>query len=154
MPRDRRDAILLDMIATAAQSPIPFVADQLAALRIFIADDRDLYRQVVARAVDRHPGLALADEASDGETALAGILNTAPDVALPDLRMPGPRRPRSLRAPPSDGIRPCVLSRERPRVHAEVVGAARWDAVVTPRKASCRQLTMDWMQPPRPGPMT
>lgn len=88
MPVVAPNAMLLDMIAATAQTPIPFVAGELAALRIFVADDHALYRQVVARAVDRHPGLALAGEASDGHAALADILATAPDVALLDLRMP------------------------------------------------------------------
>jgi len=81
------------MTTTALQPPphssLPFVADQLAALRVFVADDHGLYRMVVGRAVDRHPGLALVGEAADGDAALIGILETAPDVALLDLRMPG-----------------------------------------------------------------
>lgn len=56
---------------------------------MFLADDHAFYRSVVAQAVHRHPGLALVGEASDGEAALTGILETAPDVALLDLRMPG-----------------------------------------------------------------
>lgn len=69
--------------------PAPFVADQLVALRVFVADDHDLYRRVITRAVDRHPELALAGEAADGDGAAAGIAVLEPDVALLDLRMPG-----------------------------------------------------------------
>lgn len=68
---------------------LDFVADELVALRVFVADDHALYRRVVARAIDRHPGLALAGEAEDGEAAVLGILECEPDVALLDLRMPG-----------------------------------------------------------------
>lgn len=81
------------MLATAAHPPLhpplPFVANQLAELRVFVADDHSLYRRVVTRAIERHPGLALVGEASDGDTALAAIAETETDVALLDLRMPG-----------------------------------------------------------------
>jgi two-component system nitrate/nitrite response regulator NarL len=77
------------MLAIGSPTPIPFVADHLAALRVFVADDHALYRQVVVRAIEEHPDLALAGEAADGEAALSGILETTPDVALLDLRMPG-----------------------------------------------------------------
>jgi DNA-binding NarL/FixJ family response regulator len=69
--------------------PAPFVADQLVALRVFVADDHGFYRRVITRAVDRHPGLAIIGEAADGLDAAATILALAPDVALLDLRMPG-----------------------------------------------------------------
>ena len=69
--------------------PLAFVTDELAALRVFVADDHALYRQVITRAVDRHPGLVLAGEAADGEDAATMTLAAQPDVALLDLRMPG-----------------------------------------------------------------
>ncbi len=68
---------------------LAFVANELVALRVFVADDHDLYRQVVIRAIARHPGLTLAGESADGEAAIPGILATNSDVALLDLRMPG-----------------------------------------------------------------
>lgn len=124
MLRDRRDAMLLDMIATAAQAPIPFVADQLAALRIFVADDHALYREVVTRAIERQPGLTLAGQAPDGETALAVILNTAPDVALLDLRMPR-----------LDGLEVCErLQATAP--HVAVVILTAFDDDTTPDRAA------------------
>lgn len=81
------------MLITTAFAPpdhsVPFVADQIAALRVFVADDHALYRRVVARAVTRHRSLTLVGEAGDGDTALIGIVTADPDVALLDLRMPG-----------------------------------------------------------------
>jgi DNA-binding NarL/FixJ family response regulator len=67
----------------------PFVTGQLVALRVVVADDHALYRRVITRAVDRHPGLTLAGEAAEGNDAVALILALEPDVALLDLRMPG-----------------------------------------------------------------
>ncbi|MBA2348455.1 MAG: response regulator transcription factor [Solirubrobacterales bacterium] len=69
---------------------VSFVTDEIAALRVFVADDHALYRRVVAGVVTRHPSLTLVGEADDGDTALVGILTADPDVALLDLRMPGP----------------------------------------------------------------
>ena len=57
--------------------------------RVFIADDHDGYRSGVARLVAEHPALEVVGQASDGEQALAGIIECQPDVALLDVRMPG-----------------------------------------------------------------
>ena len=57
--------------------------------RVYIADDHDGYRSGVARLVAEHPALEVVGQASDGEAALAGILECRPDVALLDVRMPG-----------------------------------------------------------------
>lgn len=92
-PSATRSASLESMTTTASLEPplrpLAFVADELADLRVFVADDHALYRRVVARAIDRHPSLALVGEAEDGEAATLGILESKPDVALLDLRMPG-----------------------------------------------------------------
>lgn len=86
-------AIVLPMHTTAADIPpnrsVPFVTDQIAALRVFVADDHALYRHVIAHAVARHSALTLAGQAGDGDAALVGIVAAHPDVALLDLRMPG-----------------------------------------------------------------
>ena len=57
--------------------------------RVFIADDHDGYRSGVARLVAEHPALEVVGQASDGASALAGIVEHQPDVALLDVRMPG-----------------------------------------------------------------
>jgi len=58
-------------------------------IRVLVADDHPLYRQAVASAIDLHPGLAVVASATGAHTALAGIEQLRPDVALVDLRMPG-----------------------------------------------------------------
>src|SRR5919106_2963747 len=60
-----------------------------ALRRVFIADDHVGYRSGVARLVAEHPALEVVGQAADGETALAGIVECQPDVALLDVRMPG-----------------------------------------------------------------
>ena len=59
-----------------------------ATKRVFIADDHDGYRSGVARLVAEHPALEVVGQASDGASALAGIIEHQPDVALLDVRMP------------------------------------------------------------------
>jgi CheY-like chemotaxis protein len=92
-PVGRAAGTLRSMLSSAALQPplrsAPFVAGQLVALRVFVADDHALYRRVITRAIERHPGLALTGEAADGEAAAAAIAALEPDVALLDLRMPG-----------------------------------------------------------------
>lgn len=58
-------------------------------LRVVIADDHQLYRQAIARAIERHPDLVLVGEAADGDEALGLIATLQPDVAVLDHRMPG-----------------------------------------------------------------
>ncbi len=59
------------------------------ALRVVLADDSDVYRDGMARAIRAHEGLDLVGEVDGGEAALAAIIELEPDVALLDLRMPG-----------------------------------------------------------------
>ena len=113
--------------ATATATPplrsAPFVAGQLVALRVVVADDHALYRRVITRAVDRHPGLALVGEAADGLDAAALIGTLEPDVALLDLRMPG-----------LDGLEVCEIVRAaRPDVAVVVLTA--FDDEDTPYRA-------------------
>src|SRR3712207_617486 len=60
-----------------------------APVRVLVADDHPLYRRAIVRAVQEHPRLELAGEATDGEQALAQVRGRQPDVAVLDVRMPG-----------------------------------------------------------------
>jgi two-component system nitrate/nitrite response regulator NarL len=55
---------------------------------VLVADNHPLYREAVATAIRRAPGLELVAEESDGRRALAAVRKVAPDVALLDMRMP------------------------------------------------------------------
>lgn len=76
---------------------------------VLLADDSDLYRRGMRRAIEADARLALVAEVTDGAAALAAIRELQPDVALLDLEMPAldgvevccriladppPRRPR------------------------------------------------------------
>lgn len=60
----------------------------MAVVRIMIADDHLLLRQVVREIVEREPDLEVVAEASDGQEAIARAAEMQPDVVLMDLVMP------------------------------------------------------------------
>ncbi len=57
-------------------------------LRIVIADDELAARRRLKRLLASEPDCALVGEYTNGEAAIAGIRETAPDVALLDIQMP------------------------------------------------------------------
>lgn len=57
-------------------------------IEILIADDHPVVRQGLREAIARAPGLKLVAEVSDGEEALAKLLQLKPQVALLDIDMP------------------------------------------------------------------
>jgi two-component system, NarL family, nitrate/nitrite response regulator NarL len=57
-------------------------------IRVLVADDHPLYLEGLARAVERAEDLELVGTCRDGADALRRIRDTAPDVAVLDLRMP------------------------------------------------------------------
>jgi DNA-binding NarL/FixJ family response regulator len=57
-------------------------------MRVVIADDHALYREGLARLL-RKFGIQVVGEAPDGEAAVRLVAQTAPDVVVLNLRMPG-----------------------------------------------------------------
>ena len=57
--------------------------------RIVLADDQALIRGGLRALIEATPGLEVVGEAADGEAALRVVRETAPDVVLMDIRMPG-----------------------------------------------------------------
>jgi two-component system nitrate/nitrite response regulator NarL len=57
-------------------------------VRVLVADNHPLYREAVATAIRRAPGLDLVAAEEDGRQALEAVRELEPDVALLDMRMP------------------------------------------------------------------
>lgn len=55
---------------------------------VVLADDSDIYRRGMRRAIEADARLVLVAEVADGAAALAAIRELQPDVALLDLHMP------------------------------------------------------------------
>ena len=58
------------------------------SIRVVLADDSVLIREVLARILDSSPDIDLVASADDEPALLAAIRETAPDVVVTDVRMP------------------------------------------------------------------
>lgn len=75
------------------------------AITVVLADDSDVYRRGMKRAIEADERLMLVAEVADGAAALEAIREHQPDVALLDFQMPA-----------LDGVEVCC------RVHADPPG--------------------------------
>lgn len=76
-------------------------------MRVLIADDEPIAREILREHVEAIPSLEIAGEASTGTETLARIIDLKPDIVLLDLQMPemdGLTVVRSLR-----GERPLII---------------------------------------------
>ena len=55
---------------------------------VFIVDDHDVVRKGLRFYLDAHPEIGVVGEAGDAETAVQGVAEHVPDVALMDLVLP------------------------------------------------------------------
>ena len=58
------------------------------AVRVVVADDHPFYRSGLTRSLKAH-GIVVVAEAPNGEAAIQAVRQTAPDVVVMDLNMPG-----------------------------------------------------------------
>jgi DNA-binding NarL/FixJ family response regulator len=75
-------------------------------IRVIVADDEAMVRAGIAAILDAEPDIAVVGQAPDGDSAVALVASTAPDVAVLDVRMPGRRPPApdlAARRPRPDG---------------------------------------------------
>ncbi len=81
------------------------------AIKVLICDDQEIVRQGLQLILETSTGIEVVGMARDGEEALELAAQTAPDVVLMDLKMPG-----------MNGIQATRLLRERhPGVHVLVL---------------------------------
>ncbi len=65
------------------------MVSELKPIRVVIADDQAMLRGALAALLDLEDDLAVVGVAGDGEAALELVRQTAPDVCLMDIQMPG-----------------------------------------------------------------
>ena len=58
-------------------------------ITIFVADDHPIFRQGLRQLLERESGFSVVGDAGDGPSALAGIEQLRPRVAVLDIDMPG-----------------------------------------------------------------
>jgi two-component system nitrate/nitrite response regulator NarL len=100
-----RHAVTLDIVNVSDLSRAEAARDRTRAVTVVLADDSDVYRRGMKRAIEADERLALVAEVADGAAALAAIREHQPDVALLDFQMPA-----------LDGVEVCC------RVHADPPG--------------------------------
>ena len=59
-------------------------------IRLFLADDHRIVRDGIRRLLSEQPDFTVVGEAGDGDRVLTALQQTATDVLLLDLSMPGP----------------------------------------------------------------
>jgi DNA-binding NarL/FixJ family response regulator len=60
----------------------------LSTARVLLADDHELVRRLLRRAIGAHPGLEIVGEAADGSEAVQLARRLTPDIVVLDLSMP------------------------------------------------------------------
>ena len=58
-------------------------------IRVVICDDHSVYRRGLKDLFDEVEGIVVVGEAADGESAVGVVRDTAPDVVVMDLHLPG-----------------------------------------------------------------
>lgn len=69
----------------------------MSQIRVLIADDMALHRELLAKLLERQPDIVVVGEADSPDGAVSATAELSPDVVLVDLRMP--------RHDPQGGIR-------------------------------------------------
>jgi DNA-binding NarL/FixJ family response regulator len=77
----------------------------MTQIRVLIADDMALHRELLGRLLERQPDITVVGEADSPEEAVSATAELSPDVVLVDLRMP--------RHDPQGGIRAIRLITDR-----------------------------------------
>src|SRR4051812_27028063 len=57
--------------------------------KVFVVDDHQLFREGLAQLINREADLVVCGEAEDVDAALAGIEQSAPDMAIIDISLAG-----------------------------------------------------------------
>jgi len=121
-------------------------------VRILIADDEPIARQVLREHIESIPGLEVAGEASTGPETLQCILDLQPDLVLLDLQMPeldGLATARFLRGSRTPAVI-FVTAYERHALEAFEVGAV--DYVLKPVRRERLEQAIEKARKQAPAP--
>lgn len=72
-----------------AQNVLEAVDQLNQRISLFIAEDNDFMRSLIARSLERHHRILVAGSVGNGHTAVEEIFEKKPDVVLMDIGMPG-----------------------------------------------------------------
>lgn len=72
-------------LATAANAPPPAASGRI---RVMVVDDSAVIRGLVSRWIEEDPRMEVCGRFANGQAALSGIAESAPDVILLDIDMP------------------------------------------------------------------
>jgi two-component system, LytTR family, response regulator len=121
-------------------------------VRVLIADDEPIARQVLREHIESMPGLEVAGEASTGPETLQCILDLQPDLVLLDLQMPeldGLATARFLRGSRTPAVI-FVTAYERHALEAFEVGAV--DYVLKPVRRERLERAIEKARKQAPAP--
>ncbi|MEJ2866170.1 response regulator transcription factor [Actinomycetospora sp. OC33-EN08] len=83
--------------------------DSRSPVTVVVADDHEMYRDGVVRALTGSGWIDVVAQAEDGDAALAAIVEHRPEVALVDHRMPGLEGTEIVRRAARDGVRTRIV---------------------------------------------
>lgn len=83
--------------------------DSGSKITVVVADDHEMYRDGVVRALVASGWIDVVAEAEDGEAAFAALVEHRPQVALVDHRMPGADGTEIVRRAARDGLRTRIV---------------------------------------------
>ncbi|MFC5063250.1 response regulator [Actinomycetospora atypica] len=83
--------------------------DSSEKITVVVADDHEMYRDGVVRALVASGWIDVVAEAEDGEAAFAALVEHRPQVALVDHRMPGADGTEIVRRAARDGLRTRIV---------------------------------------------
>jgi two-component system nitrate/nitrite response regulator NarL len=111
-------------------------------IRVAVADRQPLFREALSRTVRQRVDFQLVAEDSDGRAALEAMRETAPDVAVIDLHLPGLDGKQVLNAVVRDELPTRVLLLAHPREAAGAyealsAGAAGWLSKAADERQLC-----------------
>ena len=98
------------------------------SVRVVVVDDHAMFRSGVRAELAQQPGVEVAGEAEDVDSAVAAVAEHRPDVVLLDVHLPGGGGVEVMRRAPSVEGRPRYLALSVSDAAEDVIGTIRGGA--------------------------